>query len=259
MKTKTGRKLVIRKKKQYTKSKGFKKYNTGCILGGTLSFPYPARLKTLLKTVVSAEVAAGTPVDYWFKLNSIFSMGAGINFPLGTFTAFGTAVPTGAYYLISSDSPAAGASIAPYRKSLVKSCSIKFEYCPEGATNKAVEIMVIPRYIPVSDLATLQASDTVAEQRCIKSEVVAPTMTTRVPAVYNKITVKSLVGLSSLDSVNDSYCAVAGADPANCCYWQVRMSNVDGSVSAFAGAYRATIIQEIEFFDQNLQTSGIPA
>jgi len=127
-----------------------KKYSRkmGWIIGSSLSFPYPQMLRSLMRTVVTGGTTrAGAATDgnaeeVVFKLNSVYNVGAGSVYPLGTASSFLSNVPTGLFYLLSSNSVAAGGANAPYQKVLVRGSSIKIEISTEGTTNASTEVII---------------------------------------------------------------------------------------------------------------------
>lgn len=245
------------------KSKAFKKYNTGCILGGSLSFPFPPRLRTLMRciiynpAVVSSAATDGNAQDLYFKINSVNAVGQADNYPLGSATGFTNNVPTGLYYLLSSDTTAAGGSVAPYSHFLVRKCSIRMEFSTEGASNKSSEVIIVPR--PDYQVSSVAVSATVNEQPLAKSWTIPPVLNTKGIVCTHSIDVRKLFGISLLDTSLSDYVGTIGTDPIRTGAWQVRIRNIDGSTTTRSLSYKCQLVYDVELFNMNYMTSAVPA
>jgi len=244
-----------------------KKYSSkmGWIIGSSLSFPFPQMLRSLMRTCVTGgttRALAGTDgnaEEICFKLNSVYNVGAGAVYPLGAATSFLGNVPTGLYYLASSNSPAAGGSVAPYQKILSLGSSIKIEISTEATTNHASEVIIVPRAYNNIAAPSLMVGNTLAEQPRAKAYLIPPVLNEKPFVFRHSCSAKDIFGLTSLDTTDEGYVGNGFTDPANLATWVVRVRNVDGSTSARQISYKATIIHDCIFFNMNNLTSAIPS
>lgn len=257
--TKTGRRRGVHKSKLKARSKNM-------VIGRGLSFPFPERLYTRLRTVVSGAVTnSGAGIDgncaeFIFKMTGVQNMGNALNYPLGTMTA-PTIVnnPTGLYYLLSTNGLGGGGSVAPYGRVLVTGSSIKVEYSTEGTTNKAQEVMIRPiGYLNGFTAGSTIISNTFAEQPFSKAYVCPPVLNDKIYAFKHNISTKKIFGLTSLDTTDVDYTASASADPTVMACWVVRLKNLDNSTTTRTGSFKVTIMQDCIFYNTNIYTSASP-
>lgn len=268
--------VYARKKRNYGKKvvkKSYRKTNTivsrssrapRLLSSSNLSFPFPNRYKTLMRTIVTAKVdnalagTEGNAIDLFFKMNCLTSVGPSVNYPLGTQAVYANNVPSSLIYLLANDSQASQGSIAPYSKYRVISSSISVEYTTKGTTNAPCELIVVPRSIPYNN-GNVLTTNTLNEQPYCKSIIIPAVLNEKATIVKHSINVASLFGIKSLGNDDESFVGTASAEPSSQCIWHVRLRNLDNEGTARAGAIRVTVNDMVEFFDTNTFSSNVPA
>lgn len=248
--------------KRYAKKKAMPSL-VGYIKGAKLGFPFPSMLAARLRTSVlnsvnlSLGTVGGNNADFFFKLNGLVNQGPFANYPLGTLTGSGTNVASGLYNLLSSDA-ITGNSVAPYGRYLVRASSIAVQYCSVGTLNQPITMVIVP--ISTSQSATTISTAHLKEQPYAKSYLYPQVLNEEAKRQKHAISVKSLFGLTSLDTTDDAYGGIGIADPPALGSWQIRIGNADGaSTTTITGVLNVEIVYDCIFFDRNSISSTIPS
>lgn len=264
-KGKTKRKLVVRRKNH---KKGYKKYNNGVILGGSLACPFPPSIRSKFRTkyfqkIITTIAGAGTAQAYelCFMANNAVNIGPRINYPLGTLSSGALNAPTGIYYLISSLDNGQGGSRAPYSRYFVRSCGIKVRVSSIGVNNGALAVIVYPRINAVDAGGDLLVNTAAAEQEHAKMIVIPPVLNNEPKEIRHFMTTQKAFGLSktiSRDNVN--YTGVPSAAPAEQWQWVVRICNLDPTETGpYTVAVAVELDHDVDLYQRNPMSSGAPS
>lgn len=265
-KTKPSRRRYVKKRRYIKKAKTTKVLT---LRGATAAFPFPPKLKTRLRMQFTANyahaaqgAANGNAEDIYFKLNSLYLMGPGFNYPLGTYTAPVGNTAAGLYNLLSSNNSNAG-SVAPYNRYFVNRSNITMQVYNEVSTNHSVEFIIVPLLFASSSLAAIGAqtigNHTIAEQPFAKRFSMPAVLNNTSRIFRHSISVNKLAGAKNIDQDDDSYTAVAAADPPSLGLWQIRVNNMDSSDTLRNLTFRFTLEYDVMFFDLNTINSTVPS
>lgn len=227
--------------------------------------PFPPSMRTKVRTtgVLTIQsngigITGDSAVDCFFLANTAHRVKLYIGSPAGSSpNAPIVNYPSGASYLIGKQSIAGGAS-APYGRGYVSASKIRLKILTESTPNKCCALVCLPVYYGQGTLPVTQISTSnLREQNASKIVVIPPVLTNKGIRMSNRISIKNLFGLKSVDRDDLPYTSDAVGDPAQPMYWLVRVANIDATQLAapFLIVAEYEIENTVEFYDRNLTVS----
>lgn len=209
------------------------------------------RLNARMNVVQPMTVSASNIMA--FKGNSFLLSGPRSN----NAGAFASNVPSGLYYLLSSNATAG--AVAPYEFYRIHSSRIKVRiisgYAAGAANTEGLKVIIYPS-LSASNAGTL-LTQAVELPKC-KYALCPASTTGKQFTLSNTIDSPTMFGQKATFGNDNEYIGSATVDPVNLWYWQVYISSVD-STATVSYVVDITIDYDFDVLSRNTFVTTVPA